>query len=161
MSEKKPVNWKLITIRVSYWVGVMLDFLVALVSTIALISNSDWIFIKIFGYRTMSHALTNITYAILVFETALMWGWTALLIWADRKPIERRGVLLLTIFPVTMMLVFNIVGMVNGNSYISLIATVIQFLIIVLFIVSYVFATKLAKNPIINTDSLNQNSSGV
>jgi hypothetical protein len=29
-----------------------------------------------------------------------MFGWTALLLWADRKPIERRGILLITIFPV-------------------------------------------------------------
>jgi hypothetical protein len=29
-----------------------------------------------------------------------MLGWTALLIWADRKPLERKGVLLLTVFPV-------------------------------------------------------------
>lgn len=31
---------------------------------------------------------------------SLMAGWTLLLIWADRKPVERRGVLPLTIFPV-------------------------------------------------------------
>jgi hypothetical protein len=30
---------------------------------------------------------------------ALMLAWTVLLIWADRKPVERRGVLLLTLFP--------------------------------------------------------------
>jgi hypothetical protein len=35
---------------------------------------------------------------------ALMWGWTALLIWADRKPVERRGVLLLTVAPVILLL---------------------------------------------------------
>ena len=31
---------------------------------------------------------------------SLMFGWTALLVWAFRKPIERKGVLVLTIFPV-------------------------------------------------------------
>jgi hypothetical protein len=31
---------------------------------------------------------------------SLMFGWTALLLWAYRRPMERRGVLLLTIFPV-------------------------------------------------------------
>ena len=29
-----------------------------------------------------------------------MFGWTALLLWAYRRPLERKGVLLLTIFPV-------------------------------------------------------------
>lgn len=31
---------------------------------------------------------------------ALMAGWTALLLWADREPLQRRGILLLTVFPV-------------------------------------------------------------
>ena len=31
---------------------------------------------------------------------SLMFGWTALLVWAYQKPFERKGVLLLTIFPV-------------------------------------------------------------
>lgn len=31
---------------------------------------------------------------------SLMAGWTALLLWAARKPVERRAVLLLTVFPV-------------------------------------------------------------
>lgn len=31
---------------------------------------------------------------------ALMAGWTALLLWADRAPLDRKGVLPLTIFPV-------------------------------------------------------------
>jgi hypothetical protein len=31
---------------------------------------------------------------------SLMAGWTLLLIWADRKPVERKGVLPLTVFPV-------------------------------------------------------------
>jgi len=158
MNEKKLVNWKLITIRVAYWVGVIFDFLSALATTIYMLSPGDTFINDIFGYTT----ITDIGYAILVFETALMWGWTALLIWADRKPIERRGVLLLTLVPVVgMMLVFNTVGFVGGNPFISVFTIVIQSLIIVLYIVSYVLATKLAKNNSTNTDSLNKKSSGV
>ena len=36
---------------------------------------------------------------------SLMFGWAALLLWAYRKPVERRGVLVLTIFPVITGLV--------------------------------------------------------
>ena len=36
---------------------------------------------------------------------SLMFGWAALLLWADRRPLERKGVLLLTIFPVITGLV--------------------------------------------------------
>jgi len=31
---------------------------------------------------------------------ALMLGWTLLLVWGNRKPMERKGILLITIFPV-------------------------------------------------------------
>ncbi len=36
---------------------------------------------------------------------SLMFGWTMLLLWAYRKPMERKGVLVLTIFPVISGLV--------------------------------------------------------
>ncbi len=158
MSEKKPLNLMIVVIRFTYWIGVLLDFLVALATTIYMLSPADTFINDIFGYTT----ITDIGYAILVFETALMWGWTALLIWADRKPIERRGVLLLTIVPVVgMMLVFNTVGFVEGNPFISDFIIIIQSLIIVLFVVSYVFATKLAKDNSTNIDSINEKSTGV
>ena len=142
MSEKKSINWKLIIIRVTYWVGVILDFLSALVTTIYMLSPGDTFINDIFDYTS----LTDITYSILVFETALMWGWTALLIWADRKPIERRGVLLLTIVPVVgMMLIFNTVGFVGGNPFVSVFMLVIQSVIVALYIASFILASKLAK----------------
>lgn len=31
---------------------------------------------------------------------SLMFGWTALLLWANKRPMERKGILILTIFPV-------------------------------------------------------------
>ena len=37
----------------------------------------------------------------------LMWGWTGLLLWADRRPVERRGVLALTLLPVLAGLIAN------------------------------------------------------
>ncbi len=36
---------------------------------------------------------------------SLMFGWAALLLWANNRPMERKGVLLLTIFPVISGLV--------------------------------------------------------
>jgi hypothetical protein len=37
----------------------------------------------------------------------LMAGWTVLLIWADRRPLERRGVLAITVLPVILGLMAN------------------------------------------------------
>ena len=39
------------------------------------------------------------------FAASLMFGWTLLLIWGYRRPVERRGLLLITIFPVIAGLV--------------------------------------------------------
>jgi len=38
---------------------------------------------------------------------SLMLGWTGLLLWADRKPVERKGVLLITVAPVLLGMVLN------------------------------------------------------
>ena len=38
---------------------------------------------------------------------SLMVGWTALLLWADRRPMERKGVLPLTVLPVIAGLAAN------------------------------------------------------
>lgn len=42
---------------------------------------------------------TQFTYPM-GLAASLMFGWTLLLMWGYRKPVERKGVLLLTIFPV-------------------------------------------------------------
>ena len=38
---------------------------------------------------------------------SLMLGWTVLLLWADRKPVERKGVLLITVVPVILGMALN------------------------------------------------------
>ena len=40
---------------------------------------------------------------------SLMFGWAALLLWANKKPMERKGVLVLTIFPVITGLIATMV----------------------------------------------------
>jgi len=48
---------------------------------------------------------------------SLMAGWTLLLLWAVRKPIERRAVILLTAFPVVFgLFVVALVGFLNEDS---------------------------------------------
>ncbi len=69
-------------LRVSYWSGAIADGIIAMRTMIP---------------ETMGEA--EFRYAMGI-ATTLIIGWTCLLIWADRKPVERKGVLLLTIFPV-------------------------------------------------------------
>jgi hypothetical protein len=81
----------------------------------------------------------------LVIASALMWGWTVLLIWADRKPLERKGVLLLTVFPMFFGLVANNVyaaasGLIAVQAVLPIL--VIQCILSALFLFSYFNARK-------------------
>jgi len=75
---KKKIIW----LRISYWVGAIAD-----------------------GFAALRMLFPKIAYGVeyryaLGLGASLMIGWTFLLIWADRKPLERKGVLLITAFPV-------------------------------------------------------------
>lgn len=86
-----------IWLKISCWVGAFIDAAAAImlmfpgvnqvITGINEVPNTA-------GYRS-----NNLT------ATALMWGWTALLIWASRKPYERRGVVSLTIVPVLVWMI--------------------------------------------------------
>jgi len=92
---------KILFIRFSYWYGAVLDFLVFL----------DMIISIIFEFSiSMPNVSTDISYKYQTGTGAfLMLGWTFLLIWADRKPIERKDILLLTIIPVVIgIMIINI-----------------------------------------------------
>jgi len=88
----KPVSAATTWLRVSYWTGAVADG----VMTVAML------------YPPMLRSLLGASGAEVEVETrsalamgaSLMLGWTVLLLWADRKPVERSGVLVLTIFPV-------------------------------------------------------------
>lgn len=81
---------------------------------------------------------------------ALMAGWTVLLVWADRDPIARRGVLLLTVCPVVL-------GLAAAGGYalhsglvrpLYLAPTLaVQFGVAVLFLAAYRRANTLARRP--------------
>ena len=78
----------MIWLRVAYWAGAVADAYVAFKMLFPQPGgqpdfSGDW------GFR----------YAM-AFGAALMVGWTVLLIWADRRPLERRGILVITVFPV-------------------------------------------------------------
>jgi len=71
------VTW----LRTSYWVVAVADA----VATVAILIPSRM------GESEFRYAMG--------LAASLMIAWTVLLIWADRRPVERRGVLLITVFP--------------------------------------------------------------
>lgn len=92
------VRW----LRISYWAGAIADALAAAVMLFPEVGS------LVYG-RTDFVPTADYRYAM-GLGGSLMLGWTLLLLWADRKPVERRGVLLLTVFPV-------IVGLASAGAY--------------------------------------------
>lgn len=81
---KDSTTW----LRTSFLVGAVADGLVA----VAMFSE------MVVGHASpLTHSVPDIPYRYAIgLAGSLMLGWTVLLLWANRKPIERRGVLLLT-----------------------------------------------------------------
>jgi hypothetical protein len=86
------VNNRVLWLRISYWTGAIIDAFACVPMW------STKVFAIYSGVRNFNPGW-DFRYAM-AFGSALMAGWTVLLVWADRKPLERRGVLLITVFPV-------------------------------------------------------------
>lgn len=100
---EKATRW----LRVSYWAGAIVDALA---------------FLEMLLPGALQAALgqpgpeVDMEFRLAqAFGAPLMIGWTVLLLWADRKPMERRGVLAITICPVLAgLLIRGILGAKAG-----------------------------------------------
>ncbi len=79
-------------LHLCYWAGAIFDAVVIIPMIFPQVAGS------MFGIPDF-HPGVDYRYAMGV-GASLMAGWTVLLLWADRKPWERRGILLITLFPV-------------------------------------------------------------
>jgi hypothetical protein len=90
---------KILLLRVCYWIGAVADALSAVVMLFPRLGGS------MYGMPDFNPG-DDYRYAM-GMGASLMLGWTFLLIWADRRPVERRGVLILTVFPVLFGLIIS------------------------------------------------------
>ena len=80
---------------------------------------------------------TTVTYPM-GLGASLMFGWTGLLLWANCRPLERKGVLLLTIFPViTGLLAAGIWALIVGILPASRIVPTTVVGIVLIFLMGY------------------------
>jgi hypothetical protein len=130
--KKNAVLW----LRISYWAGAVLDLLAGLTMlfpALFAVNNRLSSFYPAPDYR----------YAM-GMGAPLMLAWTILLLWADRKPVERKGILPITLLVVLGEVANEIVAARTG--YITAAALVptwiIQAVLSVLFVFSYLNARK-------------------
>ena len=88
------MNSRILWLRIAYWTGAIIDAL----AFIPLVNSDVW---AALNHVPNFHADWDFRYSQ-AFAAAFMAGWTILLIWADRNPMERRGVLPITVFPVVV-----------------------------------------------------------
>ena len=93
-------------VRCVLWFGIILDFLNVLQYCFPSSATS------VLGITV---AMTPLLRFTLIHAATLMAAWTLLLIWADRKPLERRGVMLLTI-PITLGIEGSLIYLIAADT---------------------------------------------
>ncbi len=134
MNESKRIKF----LRISYWVGAVFDALIIIPMLLPKVAS------VVFGIPSFNPG-NDYGYAMYI-AASLMLGWVSLLIWADRKPVERRGVLLLTIIPVVTGLIFSgVYAVTSGFIPVEgmLPTWLMQGMLVLLFGFSYLNANKL------------------
>ena len=118
---------KIIWLRISYWTAAIADFIVAISVLIP-----------------ERVGLTEFVYPMgLISVVALSWG--ILLLIADRKPIERRWILIPTIIVVALLSSVRIYAAVIGMIEFSIVYLIFGVIILLLLIYSYINSKNLVK----------------
>jgi hypothetical protein len=89
-------------LKTAFWIGAITDGLAAIIMILPKLGA------YFFGHEDVE--ITPEYRHALGMGAALMVGWTVLLIWGSLKPLERKGILIITVFPV-------IIGIVLAQIY--------------------------------------------
>jgi hypothetical protein len=134
---KNPVKY----LKVAFWTGAIIDgkafflflfpeFLPSVTKSVFNMSVSD----------TNCQEMVSLRMLVALFDL----GWTMLLIWASCRPLERKGIMILTVFPiVTGILILRFVNMfTNSVSVTYTVATAVFVVLFFFFTYSYMVNCK-------------------
>lgn len=123
-------------VRICFYIGATIDF----VATLPLLFPG--IAEMLFGLNKLD--LSDEFLYVSRVGASLMLGWTFLLVWGSLKPIERRAILILTVFPVICGLALSSIAAVTSG-FIHSKFMVPLWIVYAILIPSYVFAYGVAK----------------
>jgi len=128
----KTIRW----LRITYWWGIIAD-------TIETIRMSFPTLFVSSGGLTISPDI-GLKFGLL-YGVPVMLGWILLLFWADRRPVERKGILLCLIPVIVAYMIVQGIGISMGVARFSNMALnfVLQTILISLCVISYVKARKI------------------
>jgi hypothetical protein len=133
MNKQNAIFW----LRVSYWIGAIIDGFATIPMLFPKYARI------VFGFPEFTPEPAY-RYAMGI-GAALMLGWTVLLLWADQDPLARKGVLLITVFPVILgILSTEVYAVATGFIPLRKVITTwaLQILLIALFSGSYFNAAR-------------------
>ncbi|MHA2232503.1 MAG: hypothetical protein ACXAB4_08420 [Candidatus Hodarchaeales archaeon] len=104
--KNSAIENKVLLLRIAFWIGAVMDGIYALNMSLVWLIDSYSGVDPIQLMRFTSGLESRYAWGV---AASLMVAWTCLLIWADRKPVERKDVLLLTAFPLLFSLLIDVV----------------------------------------------------
>ena len=113
-------------LRLSYWIAAIADFAIAVLT---------WLPERM--------GVTEIVYPG-GLASVIAFSWGVMLLIADRKPIERKWVLIPTILVVTLITLVRTKFSLDGTIEFSLVLLIFGIALIILMTYSYYYATKIA-----------------
>ena len=137
MNEKQTI----LLLHIAYWVGIIADAISTIILLLPELAQSA------FGLSDIP--IGEEYFYISRMAASLMLGWTFLLFWADRKPVERRGILLLTIFPVVIGIMASGLFAVSSDfiQFQNILPLwIFNIILIIIYILSYLKANELETN---------------
>ncbi len=126
-----------IAIKLTYWLGIGADAL----WTVGLLIPQVYALLT----GTPDFAPDFQTRQLMLVAGSLMTGWTFLLVWALQRPVARRGVLLLTAFPVIFGLFITTANSISSGNPFLYWALIKLVVLMVAMVGSYLMARKLAR----------------
>ena len=118
------MNKSILLLRLSYWIAAIADFIVAILVLIP---------------DRMGGA--EITYPM-GLASVTVFSWTVMLLIADRKPIERKWILIPTILVVTLITIARTKFSLDGTIEFNLVLLLFAIALISLMTYSYYYASK-------------------
>ena len=130
-------NKQLLFLKLSFIIGTIADFIVGI----------NWLLISL-GYNipnlisSFKGASTDYRFAMYI-GTMFMFGWTVLLFWGYLKPLERRGLLVITAVLLSISIIIEILFYRNLLAGIGFtLGIILRLLIISKFTFSYFYSLK-------------------
>ena len=114
----------ILLLRLSYWIAAIADLVIAILA---------WIPERM--------GLAEIAYPMGLFSV-VAFSWTLMLLMADRKPIERKWVLIPTIIVVTLITIVRAIFALGETIEFNLALLLFAIALIILMTYSYVYASK-------------------